>query len=188
MTRGDVGRLLTASLHQSIVDVLPTRVEFYESWLPPESLHNGRLGRAPLAAVLSFLRMEGAAYSEVASRAGQYAAEWCVSELSPLRRAVIRAAPEGLRRRLVMGVARGLIRTTFHESRARVRWRKGAGSVEIHGSVFCSVRDRAERPLCQFYAAAITHLMTSFTLAVEVEIARCLATDESGCLLTLRPK
>ena len=188
MTRGGVGRLLTASLHQSIVDVLPTRVEFYESWLRPESVRSGRLGQAPLNAALSFLRRERAAYTEVVARAGEYAAEWCVSELPPFRRAVMRAAPEAVRRWLVMGVARGLIRGTFHESRAIVRWRKGAGSVDIRGSVFCSVRDRAEGPLCQFYAAAITHLMTSFALAVEAENAQCRAAGADGCLITLRPK
>ncbi len=48
MTRGDIGRVLAASLHQAITDELPTRLEFYESWLRPESLHAGRLGVAPL--------------------------------------------------------------------------------------------------------------------------------------------
>jgi len=71
MNDAGVGRLLVASLHQGIADVLPSRLDFYEGWLHPGSLRDGRIGLAPLAAALSFLRQEGAPYSEVASRAGE---------------------------------------------------------------------------------------------------------------------
>ena len=43
MTDAAVGRLLVASLHQSIADLLPTRLEFYESWLNPSGLREGRV-------------------------------------------------------------------------------------------------------------------------------------------------
>jgi hypothetical protein len=59
MTETGVGRLLVASLHQGIADLLPERLEFYESWLNPSGLRAGRIGLAPMAAVLSFLRQEG---------------------------------------------------------------------------------------------------------------------------------
>ena len=39
-----VGRLLVASLHQAIADLLPTRLEFYEAWLNPGGLREGRIG------------------------------------------------------------------------------------------------------------------------------------------------
>ena len=64
MTDAGVGRLLVASLHQGIQDVLPTRLDFYESWLNPAGLRDGRIGLAPMAAVLSFLRQEGEPYDE----------------------------------------------------------------------------------------------------------------------------
>ena len=35
MNDAGVGRLLVASLHQGIADMLPTRLEFYEAWLSP---------------------------------------------------------------------------------------------------------------------------------------------------------
>ena len=38
MTEAGIGRVLVASLHQGIADVLPTRLEFYENWLHPEGL------------------------------------------------------------------------------------------------------------------------------------------------------
>ena len=67
-----------ASLHQGIADLLPMRLEFYEAWLHPSGLREGRIGLAPLAAVLSFLRLEGAPYHLIAARAGEYTAEWTV--------------------------------------------------------------------------------------------------------------
>ena len=57
MTDAAVGRLLVASLHQGIADLLPMRLEFYEAWLHPSGLREGRIGLAPLAAVLSFALM-----------------------------------------------------------------------------------------------------------------------------------
>ena len=59
MIEAGIGRLLVASLHQAIADLLPTRLEFYEGWLNTAGLRDGRIGLAPLAAVLSFLRQEG---------------------------------------------------------------------------------------------------------------------------------
>ena len=117
MTDAGVGRLLVASLHQGIADLLPSRLEFYESWLNPSGLREGRIGLAPLAAVLSFLRQEGEPYHLVSARAGEYTAEWTVMDLPPLHRAIIRGAPPALRSRLVMRVARQMVRNTFGGSR-----------------------------------------------------------------------
>src|SRR6476469_9709820 len=104
MSDAGVGRLLVASLHQGIADLLPSRLEFYESWLNPTGLRDGRIGLPPLAAVLSFLRQEGEPYQLVAARAGEYTAEWMVAELAPLQRTIIRSAPRLIRARLAMRV------------------------------------------------------------------------------------
>src|SRR6188508_2055135 len=92
-----VGRLLVASLHQAISDLLPTRLEFYEAWLNPGGLREGRIGLAPLAAVLSFLRLEGEPYHLITARAGEYTAEWTVADLPAFQRTFIRALPPGIR-------------------------------------------------------------------------------------------
>jgi len=97
MSEAGIGRLLVASLHQGIADLLPTRLEFYEAWLNPAGLRHGRIGLAPLAAVLSFLRQEGETYHLIAGRAGEYTAEWTVADLPAAQRALIRAAPQRLR-------------------------------------------------------------------------------------------
>src|SRR5688572_8245478 len=108
-----VGRLLVASLHQGIADLLPTRLEFYESWLNSSGLRDGRIGLAPLAAVLSFLRSEGEPYYMVAARAGEYTAEWSVAEVAPWYRALVQLMPPRIRTRLVIRMAQRIIRSTY---------------------------------------------------------------------------
>jgi hypothetical protein len=185
MIEAGIGRLLVASLHQGIADLLPTRLEFYEAWLNPAGLRDGKIGLAPLAAVLSFLRMEGEPYRLIAARAGEYTAEWYVDDMPAYRRALIRAVPPGVRVHLVMREARAMIRRTYRGSRAIVRWRKGRGAVDIRGSIFCEVRDRVEQPLCEYYASGIRRLMYLFNLDVEVGTDQCRATGAGQCLMTV---
>ena len=165
MNDAGVGRLLVASLHQGIADLLPTRLEFYEAWLNPAGLREGRIGLAPLAAVLSFLRQEGEAYRLVAARAGEYSAEWMVAELPSFERRLVqrhaRRDPPAARRR---GSRAGWSETPTAAAARVVRWRKGRGSVDLRGSIFCEVRDAVEEPLCDFYAAAIRRLMRLFDI------------------------
>ena len=102
MSEPRIGRVLVASLHQAIADVLPSRLEFYENWLSNAGLREGTIGLAPLSAVLSFLRTEGEAYGPITARAGEYAADWTVNSLSAIERRVIRALPPALRVRAAL--------------------------------------------------------------------------------------
>lgn len=185
MNDAGVGRLLVASLHQGIADLLPMRLEFYEEWLNPSGLREGRIGLAPLAAVLSFLRQEGEMYRLVAARAGEYSAEWMFAELPSFERRLVSGMPDAIRLRLVTRLARRLVRQTYGGSRAVVRWRKGRGSVDLRGSIFCEVRDSVEEPLCEFYAAAIRRLMRLFNIQVDVGTERCRATGAAQCLMSV---
>ena len=185
MTDAGVGRLLVASLHQGIADLLPTRLEFYESWLNPSGLREGRIGLAPLAAVLSFLRQEGEAYRLVAARAGEYSAEWTVAELPAYERSFVSRMPDVIRVRLVARLARRMVRETYGGSRAVVRWRKGHGSFDIRGSIFCEVRDSVDEPLCEFYASGIRRMMHLFNIEVAVGTERCRATGAGQCLMSV---
>src|SRR5437762_12662830 len=103
MSEAGVGRVLVASLHQAIADILPTRLGFYENWLNAEGLREGTIGLAPLYAVLSFLRQEGDAYQLIATRAGEYAAEWTVESMSSAQRRAIKAMPAWVRTRVLLG-------------------------------------------------------------------------------------
>lgn len=185
MIEAGIGRLLVASLHQGIADLLPTRLEFYEAWLNPAGLRDGRIGLAALAAVLSFLRQEGEPYHLIAGRAGEYTAEWTVADLPAARRAVIRAAPRAIRAWLALRVAREMVRGTYRGSRAVVKWRRGEGQVDIRGSIFCEVREPVADPLCEFYAAAIRRLLYLFNVEADVAIRNCRAKGAGHCLMSV---
>src|ERR1051326_6425617 len=156
MREAGIGRVLVASLHQGIADILPTRLDFYENWLNAEGLREGTIGLAPLYAVLSFLRQEGNAYDLITRRAGEYAAEWTVDSMPPLRRSFIRAMPLWVRSRLMLRLSKQLVRESYSGSRAISRLRRGMASVDVRASIFCTVRDPVPQPLRAFYAAPLT--------------------------------
>jgi hypothetical protein len=185
MREAGIGRVLVASLHQGIADILPTRLAFYENWLNAEGLREGTIGLAPLYAVLSFLRQEGDAYQIITTRAGEYAAEWTVQSMPAARRAFMNAAPPWLRGRLVLRLAAELVRSSFHGNRAISRLRKGTANVELRASIFCTVREPAAGPLCGFYAAALTRLMTLFNMPAQAEVVACRGTGEPTCVLRI---
>jgi len=189
MTDAAVGRLLVASLHQGIADLLPMRLEFYEAWLHPSGLREGRIGLAPLAAVLSFLRLEGAPYHLIAARAGEYTADWTVAEISSFRKRFILAMPPAVRKRIVVGIAQWMVRATYGDTTVTVQWKQWQGVVDLQSSLFCEVRDRVEAPLCEFYAAAIRRLMLLFNLDADVITEQCRATGAARCAMsvTVRP-
>ena len=181
-----IGRVLVASLHQSIADLLPTRLEFYENWINVAGLREGTIGLAPMSAVLSFLRSEGETYALISARAGEYAAEWTMHGLPALERRVFRALPARLRLRAAMRVARGLVRATYPGSRAIVRIKRGTASVDLRGSLFCEVRETSVLPLCGFYAAAITRVLQLLALAAEARVSECRAAGgRKGCLISV---
>jgi hypothetical protein len=184
MNEPRIGRVLVASLHQAIADVLPTRLEFYENWLNAPGLREGTIGLAPLSAVLSFLRLEGEAYNQITERAGEYAADWTVSSMSTIERRVISALPAALRARGALRTASALIRSTYPGSRAIVRLRRGTASIDLRGSLFCEVRETTDAPLCGFYAAAIARVLHHFSLRADAHVHECrAATRGRGCRL-----
>jgi bacteriochlorophyll 4-vinyl reductase len=185
MSEAGIGRVLVASLHQGIADILPTRLDFYENWLNAEGLREGTIGLAPLHAVLSFLRQEGDAYALITSRAGQYAAEWVVESMPPYERAMLRAAPAWLRSHLLLRVARQLVRSSYQGSRAIAKLRRGTARIDLRASIFCTVREPVAQPLCGFYAAAFARLLEIFELPARSAVTACRGTGESSCVITV---
>ena len=179
-----IGRVLVASLHQAIADVLPDRLEFYENWLTVPGLREGTIGLAPLSAVLSFLRLEGEAYNRTMTCAGEYAADWTVSSMSSIERRVISALPTTLRTRGALRTARTLVRSTYPGSRMKIRLKRGTAAVDLRGSLFCETREATPMPLCGFYAAAITRVLHHFSLSADAQVHECRATSRGkGCRL-----
>lgn len=185
MSEVTIGRVLVASLHQAIGDVLPMRLAFYENWLDAKGLRDGTIGLAPLYAVLSFLRQEGDAYGEVMRRAGEYGAEWTVQSMRPGTYAAMCAAPAWLRVRLSMRLVRQLVRETYHESRAACRVSKGVARVTVQKSVFCGVREQVGHPLCAYYQAASARFLQLLRVRADAEITACKAAGHATCVVEL---
>ena len=186
MVDAGIGRLLVASLHQGIADVAPTRLPFYENWLTPPGLREGKFGLAPLHAVLSFLRLEGqVAYEQIMRKAGGYTGDWGFSELSALERTTVRSLPPAWRGRAALFLSRRLVKDTFKGSRASTRLRKGSGTIDIRASVFCEVRETAHWPMCVYYSAAVERFLRRFDLDAMVDVRQCRASGGSGCTMTV---
>ena len=186
MSETRIGRVLVASLHQSIADLLPTRLEFYENWLNVAGLREGTIGLAPLTAVLSFLRTEGQAYNLITARAGDYAATWTFETVSPLERRIVHALPPGLRVRAALRTARRLVRATYPSSRAITSIKREIVTVELRGSLFCEVRETSLEPLCGFYASAIAGVLRLFDVPADARVIECRASGtRRGCVVSV---
>lgn len=186
MSEARIGRVLVASLHQSIADLLPTRLEFYENWLNVAGLREGTIGLAPLTAVLSFLRTEGHAYHLITARAGEYAAAWTFENVPALKVRIVRALPAGMRARAALGTARNLVRATYPGSRAMTKIKNGVVTVDIRGSLFCEVREVSGEPLCGFYASAIARVLQLFDVSAEARVNECRASGaRRGCVVAV---
>ena len=185
MREAGIGRVLVASLHQGIADILPTRLGFYESWLNAEGMRDGSIGLAPLSAVLSFLRQEGDVYETITTRAGKYAAEWTVESMPQLERTLIKAAPAWLRARLLLRLSGRLVRNSYRSSRVVSRVRRGTARIDVRDSIFCTVREPVQHPLCGFYASAFTTLLSLFNLRAHAEVIQCRGMGEPSCVLQI---
>lgn len=186
MVDAGIGRLLVASLHQGIADVVPARLPFYENWLTPPGLRDGKFGLAPLHAVLSFLRLEGEpTYVGIMKTAGRYTADWGYAELSAWERTAVRRLPGALRTRAALYLSRRLVRDTFKGSRASTRLRKGTGTIDIRASIFCEVRESAPWPMCVFYSAAVEQFLRRFEIDAIVEVTQCRASGGRGCTMRI---
>jgi hypothetical protein len=148
-------------------------------------LREGTIGPGPLYAVLSFLRQEGEAYHRITARAGEYAAEWTVDSMAPMLRGAIKAAPAWLRQRLLLLLASHLVRDSCRRSRIVAKVRGGTARIDLRESVFCSVREPVGQPLCGFYAAAFTRLLTLFNLTTRAEVVACRGTGQPSCVFRI---
>jgi len=160
MVDAGIGRLLISSLHQGIADVSPNRLEFYENWLSPSGMRDGRIGLAPPGAVLSFLhREEAPANGQIVARAGQYAADWAFADLSSGRRWLMRRLPMNLRGRASLGLAKSMILATVRESRVKTRFDGASAAIDINSALFDQLRAPATIPMRAFYASAVERLL-----------------------------
>ena len=185
MTTAVIGRVLATSLYQAITEQLPLRVEFYESWLSPRGFTARRVYVAGVRAVFSFLRHEDGAYEAVVRRAGDLAAGWLFDDLPPIRRRLMLGLPRPLRARAALALAANLVKETWGQSQAKVRWRRGVGTMTITPSLFCDVRDAVPGDLCGFYVAGLETCLRRLNLEAEVRIDACAGRGSTACILVV---
>ena len=171
MVDAGIGRLLISSLHQGIADVSPNRLEFYENWLSPAGMRDGRIGLAPLGAVLSFVhREEPPANEQIVARAGRYAADWTFQELSGLRRWYLRRLPTTMRARASLALGKRLILATVRQSKVKTRFNGTSAAIAITSALFDQLRDPATIPMRAFYASAIDRLLVHCAIDADVNV------------------
>jgi bacteriochlorophyll 4-vinyl reductase len=182
-----VGRVLAASLHQGIAEVLPTRLGFYEHWLPVDRLREGTVGAGSIQAVLSFLRQEGDAYDAVMRCAGREAARWTVAAMSRPSRRILGALPAFLKRRMLLRAASRLVLSIWRESRVSSRVEGPVVRVDVARSIFCTVREPASRPLCLFHAEAHAEMLALFAVPARAAIVTCRGMGSPSCTIEIGP-
>ena len=148
MREAGIGRVLVASLHQGIADILPTRLEFYENWLNAEGLRDGTIGLAPLlrGAELPAPGRRGVPDRSRRAPASTPPSGPCES-MPPLERALITAAPR-VAAQPAAAAARAAPRAQQLPRQPRARRGCGAGrrSVDLRASIFCTVREPVAAP------------------------------------------
>jgi predicted hydrocarbon binding protein len=84
-----------------------------------------------------------------------------------------------------MRLARRVIRGTHPGTRAIARVRRGDGTVDVRGSLFCAIRDSSPQPLCGYYAATISRFFELYSLPAAVRLGECRATGDRSCILAV---
>ena len=178
---------MAAAIHQAIGDIMPSRLEFYESYLRPRAWREDAVNLAPVAAVLSFLRHEPeGTYDAVMHRAAEYAAAWVYQALPWRVRVSGPKLPPWVRLRRLARLAKVQLERTYRGTRVAVTVRRGQLTIDVQGSVFCSTRDVARAPHCGYYLAFFEQLLRLDGLAVsEAAIASCRAQGGDLCQLRL---
>jgi len=178
---------MAAAIHQAIADLLPSRLDFYESYLRPRGWREDAVNLAPVAAVLSFLRHEDAGtYDTVMIRAAEYAATWVYDALPWRVRTIGKLGPGWMRLRRLGRLARTHLERSYRGTRVAIAVRRGQLDAEVLGSIFCSSRDQASAPHCRYYLVFIeTLLRRDGLVVVESTIDACRAEGGSVCRMRL---
>ena len=165
-----IGRLLIASLHQGVADVSPTRLPFYEDWLSPTGLREGRMGLAPLGAVLSFLHREQPPDNErIPDRAGVCAAAWTCEAREGFRMRLARRMALKKRTRSALKLGKALVVETIGGSQVTTDIAGAMATIDVRSPLFEYLREPAATPMRRYYAAAFAELLRRFDVEASVQ-------------------
>ena len=186
MSEARIDRLLGAALHQAIADLLPMRLDFYESYLRPRGWREDAVKLAPVTAVLSVLRHEEpGTYDAVMVRAAAYASEWWLARQAWHVRRSRRLLPAWMRLRQAGRLAKQHFEHAYRGTKVRVRVTRRRLELEIRGSIFCNSRETADGPHCRYYLAFLEALLAADPLPRTAAIAACRALGGEHCLITI---
>lgn len=187
MSDARIDRLMAAAIHQAIGEVVPARLQFYESYLRPRAWREDAVSLAPVAAVLSFLRHEPpGTFDAVMASAAAHAARWVYAELPWRVRATRRVSPSLVRVRRLGRIAREQLQRSYGGTRVAVSVRRGQVTVEVRGSIFCSSRDASSAPHCRYYLAFFECLFGLDGISVtDGTLERCRAHGGDTCGLRI---
>jgi len=180
--------MLVASLHEAIAELLPMRLEFYESWINSRRMRSSHVTLGGMRAVFSFLRQEEAGvYDAVMARAGDLTAQWTIDGLSSIRRGWLKRLPWRLRVRAAGRLASRLAVETWGQTKASVRWKDGRGTFVLQPSLFCDVRSVSANALCLYYAAVVRGFARALDVEAEAGVEQCHARGDARCAVAVGP-
>jgi predicted hydrocarbon binding protein len=90
-----------------------------------------------------------------------------------------------LRVRAALWLSRRMVRQTFRGATARAKLRRGAGTIELRGSIFCEVREATDRPLCAFYRAALARFLERSGIDAIIDLSACRASGGGQCTMAI---
>jgi hypothetical protein len=186
MSEARIDRLLAAALHQAIADLLPMRLEFYESYLRPRGWREDAVNLAPVSAVLSFLRHEdGDTHDAVMVQAAAYASTWWMAGQPWHVRTGGRLLPRWMRLRQVGTLAKRHFEASYRGTKVKVHVRRGRLDLEIRGSIFCSSREQARDAQCRYYLAFVEALVAQDAWPHRGTLVACRALGGECCVVRL---
>ena len=186
MSEARIDRLLAAALHQAIADLLPMRLDFYESYLRPRGWREDAVNLAPVTAVLSFLRHEEpGTHDAVMDAAARYASAWWMARQPWHVRRGGRLLPVPLRLRQVGRLAKQHFEQAYRGTKVRVRVRRRQLELEIRGSIFCGSREHGPDPQCRYYLAFVEHLVAADRAPHQGAIVACRSLGGEACIIRL---
>ena len=160
---GLVERKFVASLHRAIDDIAPEQLEVFEKWFDPGD-RRPRFHIAPVIGALGYLRKTPSIYQEVMEKAGNYASQWCCSDIPQFKRKVMQSKLPLGRERLLRNLLRWCLRSIHRDGELELQKNDDTLVLTITNSLFCRTNGRAaEEPTCVYYASLFEGLLGGCT-------------------------
>jgi len=184
-----VERKFVASLQRALEDVAPEQLEVFAKWFDPAD-RRPRFHIAPVIGAVGYLRKSPSLYIDIMKTAGEYAAEWCCSELPPFQKRIMNSWVRLGREHLVRRLFRGGIRSIHRDAQMELQRDEESLVITVSNSVFCRTATLSGTgPACVYYSAFFNGLLdcTSEDYA-SFDESSCRAGGDSVCRFQALPK